>query len=136
MGGVAMAEVGKAKALAAGLWLVLIVEAFGMLLAGSAKFTAAGWWSAKFVEWGYPEGFSHVVGVVEMAGAGFLFAPALAAYAAIVLIVVMVSALVTVLTNPGRPTVDGPLIHLVLLGLILAARWRRRWRPGRSRHPG
>ena len=110
--------------------MVLALEVSGMVVAGSAKFTAAAWWSARFTEWGYPDGLSYVIGVVEIVGALLLLVPAWSAYAACVLIVVMVTALITVLVHPGNPTADGPIVHLVLLAIILPVRWPRRWRRG------
>ena len=127
-----MADGWKRRALRVGFGIVLALEVLGMLLGGSAKFTAAAWWSARFTEWGYPDGFSYVIGGIEMLAAVLLLVPAWAAYAASVLIVVMVSALITVLVHPGDPTADGPIVHLVLLAIILAVRWQRRWRPGGS----
>lgn len=58
-----------------------------------------------------------------------LLIPRLAAYAAGGLIVIMGGALVTVLANPGPMGPVPPIVHLVVLTIILRARWRVRWRP-------
>jgi len=107
------------------LWLVTIVETLGMGVAGFSKFQNPEFWRASFGGWGYPEGFSAVVGAVEMAGALLLLVPAVARYGASVLVVVMFGAVYTELTNESGLGLAAPLIHLTLLAIILAARWRR-----------
>jgi len=107
------------------LWLVTIVEALGMGVAGFSKFQNPDFWRASFSGWGYPEGFSAVVGAVEMAGALLLLLPASARYGASVLIVIMLGAMYTDLANESGLGLAAPLIHLTLLGIILAARRRR-----------
>ena len=84
------------------LWLVTIVEALGMGVAGFPKFQNPDFWRASFSGWGYPEGFSAVVGAVEMAGALLLLLPASARYGASVLIVADVGGDQPARNDPGR----------------------------------
>jgi hypothetical protein len=48
---------------------------------------------------------------------------------AIALAAIMLGALHAVLTHPNDLGAFGPVMHLVLLGIIGFARWGRRWRP-------
>ena len=109
------------------LWLITLFELVTMGVAGMGKLgAAAGRWQELFAGWGYPPGFSTVVGVVELIGVAALTVPALASWAALLLGVVMVGALSTVLTHPGPMGPIAPLVHLLLLGIIGSARWNRR----------
>ena len=94
------------------------------------KFLQPDRWQALFIGWGYAPWFSPVVGVLEMLGAIGLLVPRLAFYAAALLVVVMLGALVTLFTHPGGPMGWGatPLVYLVLLSLIGAARRKERIR--------
>lgn len=111
------------------VWLVTVVEAFFMVLAGQAKFTRPDAWTGFFVEFGYAPWFSYVVGAAEVVAALLLLVPRLAAYAALLLVGIMFGALHAVTTHDSSLGVDGPLLHLAFLAVILAVRWRRRWRP-------
>lgn len=112
------------------LWGAILFEVVAMGGAGAAKFLDAATWSAWFSGWGYPPGFSYVVGTLEVAGALLLIPPRSSSYAGGVLIVVMLGALVTVLLHPGRLGPGAPLIHMAVLVPVVVLRWRSRWRPG------
>lgn len=115
------------RAIGVALWVVIVMDALLMGVAGWAKFgPAAGWWSDQFAAWGYPAGFSRVTGGLELGLALGLLVPRWASYAAIGLIVVMVGALATVLLNPGRLGPGAAVMHLVVLTGIAWARWGRR----------
>jgi len=114
------------------LWLVTILEVLAMGLAGSMKFTRPGMWTAYFVQFGFAAWFSYVIGAAEMAGAALLLVPRVAAWAAVLLLAIMIVALVEVATHDTDLGADGPTVHVVLLTVILAARWGARWRPGGS----
>ena len=111
------------------LWVITVLDAALMALAGSAKFTAAAWWSQAFVTFGYPAWFSYATGAAEVVLAVLLLIPRIAAYAAAGLIVIMLGALVSTLLHPGRLGPVPPLMHIVVLSVILLARWKVRWRP-------
>jgi len=109
------------------VWLITVFELVTMGMAGWGKLgAAAGTWQGLFAGWGYPSGFSTVVGVVELLGVAALMVPALASWAAIWLGAVMIGALATVLTHPGPLGPITPVVHLLLLGIIGYARWNRR----------
>jgi len=110
------------------VWLLIVVDALGMGLVGSMKFSNPDLWTGQFEGWGYPRGFAFVVGGAEMVGALLLLVPRFTAYAAGTLIFIMIAALITVLIHPGQMGPSGPIIHLVVLSIILAARWKVRWR--------
>ena len=109
------------------LWLLTALEAFGLGAPGLQKFREVHW-ERMFVGWGYPAGFSYVVGAIEIAGAICLFIPKLASYAAIVLAVVMASAAATLLLHPRLMGWGTPVVHVVLLSGLAAARWKGRLR--------
>lgn len=113
--------------------LILALEVLAMGSAGLSKFQNADGWLLWFGRFGYPPRMAFVVGAVEMLGAGLLLLPGVAAYAALVLCVVMVGALEAVLTTETDLGWFDPVIHLAFLGIILRARWGRRWRPRRDR---
>lgn len=121
------------KAALGALWIVTVLEAAVMLLAGSSKFTGAEFWADSFVSWGYPAWFALVVGGAEMAGALLLLVPRLAAWAGIFLSAIMFGALGTVIVNQSELGVAAPLGNLAALLIITAARWGRRWSPARPK---
>ena len=123
------------KARVAALWLVTVLEALLMGVAGSAKFTGNGpeVWGEMFVGWGYPLWFTWVVGGLEVVLAVALLAPRLAAWAALALGAIMTGALATVVIHDSPLGIAGPIINLVALTLIFAGRWRDR--VGRPQRP-
>jgi putative oxidoreductase len=70
---------------------------------------------------GFPPWIRMVVGVVEVAGAFALFVPAIAAFAAAMLALLMIPATITQWVS-GEP---GVLVPVVLLVLLLILAWRR-----------
>ena len=113
----------------AALWVLVVLELLGLGLAGLSKFVQDGW-ANMFVDWGYARWFAFVIGAGELGGAVLLLIPRFTSYAASLLIVIMIGALWTVLTNETRLGPGLPTIHIVVLSILLAARWKRRWRPG------
>jgi putative oxidoreductase len=107
------------------LWLVTILEAIAMGLAGSSKFTG-GRWQGLFAGWGYPVWFSYVVGTLEIGGALCLLVPGIAVRAALMLSLIMIGATVTLLTHPGPMGWMTPVIHLLILIGIATARYKSR----------
>ena len=97
------------------LWSITLFEAFGLGQAGLRKFTSMDVWRDLFENWGYPFWFLIVIGVAELGGAVLLLVPALAAYAAVGLTVVMVGSLATELFNEKLFGPWFPLMHIVLL---------------------
>ena len=119
------------KAVAAGLWVLIVLELLGMGVAGLSKFQGDGW-PRMFEGWGYAAWFALAIGTAEMSGALMLTVRKFASYAAMLLIVIMLGAIWTVLTNESRLGPGIPTIHIAILGTILVGRWKSRWRPGRA----
>ena len=113
------------------VWLLAIVQAAAMVDAGSSKFQSFAGWSGWFVKFGYPWWFSPVVGALEIVCGLLLLVPALSAYAAAILLVIMAGALHAVTTHTTDLSAFDPILGGVMLAPILAARWSRRWRPAR-----
>lgn len=109
-----------------GKWILQALLAFAMTGAGVAKFTGPAW-ERMFRQWGYPEGFYLVIGVVEAAGGIALLIPRVASYSAIVLAVVMLAAAATQILRGGRNGV-GEIVFATLLVVIAVLRWRDRIR--------
>lgn len=111
----------------AGLWTLIILEVLGMGLAGLSKFQGSGW-PAMFEGWGYPRGFAFFIGGAEFVCALLLLVPRITSYAAAALIVVMIGAIYTVLTNQSQLGPGIPTIHIAVLAFLFWIRWPRRWR--------
>ena len=120
------------KVAAVGLGLLIAFELFGMGLAGIAKFQGD-IWQRMFEGWGYAPWFASVVGATEIGGVLMLTVRKLSSYAAMLLIVIMLGAIWAVLTNESQLGPGMPAIHISILGIILAVRWKSRWRPGMAR---
>ena len=120
------------------LWGVTVLAVFGVGSAGAAKFSGDRWMD-MFERWGYAPWFALVIGAAEVGGSLLLLYPRLASYAAVLLIMIMIGAIGTVLTNETGLGPGSPSLIIVLLSVILVARWKRRWRPrsagGRHRAP-
>jgi putative oxidoreductase len=106
------------------LWILTIVLAVGIGIAGATKLVGPRW-NSLFLGWGYAAWFRVLVGIIEVAGAICLLVPRLAAYAAVGLTAVMCGALVTLVRHPGGRLGWGqtPLVYAVLLVTIVAMRW-------------
>ena len=108
-----MADKGSGK----GILVASIVLALLFLLNGGMKL--AGTMVSQFEMWGYPGWFQYLVGVAETAaGVGFLMKKT-RFLAAAAMIVVMVGAIFTVVSQDGLgPTVAVPVITLLLCVLV------------------
>jgi uncharacterized membrane protein YphA (DoxX/SURF4 family) len=115
------------KAKIGGTWLLTLLLCAMFVMAGSVKFTASEMWAGMFADWGYPAGFSYVIGGVEVVAGILLLVPWLAAYAAAVIAVVMIGAAGTHLLAEQMYMFD---VVVMVLALFLA--WVRRsdaWMP-------
>ncbi len=90
------------------------------LFAGSGKISGNPQAVEGFTKYGYSDGFRLFIGASELAGAIGIWIPKLAFWAAAGLIVIMLGAVYTHLTNAEAPT--GPVVALLLLGFIAWAR--------------
>ena len=118
----------RARTIAA--WILTVLAALGIGLAGVAKFAQADNWQSLFAGWRYPSWMSPTIGVAEIAGAIILLIPRTAVYGAILLGVIMAGALITLLSHPGGKLGWGatPAVYLVVLALVGWARWSQRVR--------
>ena len=107
------------------LWGVTVLAVFGVGSAGAAKFSGERWMD-MFERWGYAPWFALVIGAAEVGGSLLLLYPRLASYAAILLIMIMIGAIGTVLTNETGLGPGSPALIIALLSVILVARWKRR----------
>lgn len=101
-----------------------------MIDAGMGKFEHLEGWKTWFAKWGYPDGFSMVVGVLEMGVALFVLIPKLASYASIILISILLGAFFTLLFNESDLSLIDPWFSIVILLVPLLGRWKQRWKPG------
>lgn len=102
-------------------WILSIATA-AMFLMGSLP-KLSGQAVEQFATWGYPAWFSYLIGAAELAGAVGLLIPKMARYAAIGLILVMLGAIFTHLSNGdglGRTMV--PVAFAVALGVVAKLR--------------
>jgi putative oxidoreductase len=107
---------------AAGLWVVTSLLACLFVLAGVMKFVNPEM-AEHFVQWGYPDWFRILIGVVEVGGALVLLLPRTACYAAGALAVVMAGAVFTHLLHGEASQTAVPF---VLLGLLVLVGYARR----------
>ncbi len=110
----------KARAKTIGLWALTLLLVLMFFMVGLDKFTSHGWME-RFANWGYPDNFLYVIGVLEMLGAVGLLIPRLAGYAAGGLIVIMIGATITHLIH-GEANYTFTLILIVLLGILFYLR--------------
>jgi len=118
---VPMERVNAAKS--AALWTLKVVLAAVFLLVGIQKLLGGTAWVQLFAMAGYPEWFRTVVGAIETAGGVALLIPALAAYAAIALAVVMFGATFTQLVSGAGWDALASLALLVALVVVARFRW-------------
>ena len=106
------------------LWLLTIVSAAMLLLAGSMKLASVQMQVDLFAALGIGQWFRYVTGSLEVLGAIGLFVPAIATLAALLLATVMAGAIATHLFIIG----GNPLVPILLLGATLTIAWLRRER--------
>ena len=114
-----MAETGRGLRIA--LWVASGLLTALYLFTGFLKVSSNAAAVEGFTKYGYSDGFRLFIGACEMAGAIGLWIPKLSFWAAAGLVVIMLGAVYTHLTNAEAPT--GPVIALVLLGFVI---WSRR----------
>lgn len=114
------------------LWLFTLVGAFQMIDAGMGKFEHLEGWKTWFAKWGYPDGFSSVIGGLEIGVALFVLIPKLASYASIVLITILLGAFFTLLFNESDLSLIDPWFSILILLVPLLGRWKQRWKPGKK----
>jgi uncharacterized membrane protein YphA (DoxX/SURF4 family) len=107
------------------LWILTILGAVTMELAGFSKFGAAALWQGRFAAWGYPAWFAKATGGLEMLAAALLCVPRVAPYAACMLVAVMLAALYTVLAKGSDLGWGAAFVQLTVMSAIAVLRFRR-----------
>ncbi len=114
------------RILGVGLWVLIVLEWVAMGAAGLSKFQGDAW-IQMFEGWGYAGWFALLIGGAEVTLATLLLIPRLTSYVAVPLIVIMVGAIYTVLTNESQTGPGMPAIHITVLAILMWARWSKRW---------
>lgn len=108
----------KGRSIAA--WVLVVALAVMFLLAALGKLTGAA--TPMFEAWGYPSWFAVLIGAAELAGAIGLLVPRTTRWAAVGLVLVMLGAVFTHVTNGEGAQVLRPLIFLGGLAAVLLLR--------------
>jgi uncharacterized membrane protein YphA (DoxX/SURF4 family) len=111
----ALAPSSKGRAIT--LWVLQILAGLAFLGAGGGKLAGVPEMVAVFDKVGVGQWFRYVTGLLEVGGAIGLFLPRWSFYAASMLAVVMVGAVISHLTVLGGSPV-APLVLLVMTGAI------------------
>ncbi len=104
------------------LWAVSALLALLFLFAGGTKLAGQQMHIEHFAKWGYPDWFRLVVGATEVIAGLLLLVPSLAAYAAAVLGLEMVGAIVTHLTHDEAPNALVPFVLALMLLAVVYGR--------------
>jgi uncharacterized membrane protein YphA (DoxX/SURF4 family) len=108
-----------------GLWVLSSLIAAMFLFSGFTKLMGAEMHVLNFERWGYPAWFMYVVGLIEVSGAVFVLVPRLASYAALLLSVIMLGAIVTHVAAAEYAMLVMPVMLLVFLEVVAWGRWPR-----------
>jgi uncharacterized membrane protein YphA (DoxX/SURF4 family) len=104
------------------LWVLQTISAAMFLIAGGTKLAGIPAMVQLFSGIGLGQWFRYLTGTIEVAGAVLLLVPSAAAYAAAVLAVTMVGAVLTHLFIVGGSTATA----IVLLATTTTIAWARR----------
>ena len=108
------------------IWILTIALFLQFGNAGIRKFFEFGGWTRMFHNLGLPDWFRIVIGVLETVAAALLAIPRTAAYAAMLMMSIMVGAIVTVAMHGWTRAFPQPIVALAMATIILVARWRQR----------
>jgi len=116
-----MAEGSNGKRTAAMVLSALLALLF--LFAGGSKLAGSEEVASNFGRFGYPVAFAYLIGLAEVGGALLLFAPAMARYAAGLLIAIMLGASAShFMVGDPMPQPIVPLVIAALLALVVYLR--------------
>ena len=110
------------------LWLVTAFQVFVFARAGWMKFSDTSGWARAFAHWGYTPSFRIAIGVAEVVAAALLIYRRTAAYAAMLIIALMLGGIVTHIRANEVRHVGSEITPIVMSSVVLAARWRERLR--------
>ena len=103
--------------------LQILLGVFFVLLSGVPKLMGEAEVAANFERWGYPDWFLMLTGVLELLGAIGLLIPMTAGWAASGLVLVMLGAAWTHISNNEGFMAVVPLSFLALLAVVAYLRW-------------
>jgi len=104
-----------------------VVIGLMLVLVGTGKFRGH-FWADRFAQWGYPDGFYMVVGVLEAAAGIAIWIPKLAMYGALLMMIIMVAALLTGVIHGQAAFIGAPIFYFAACGAIALLRRGDRWR--------
>lgn len=107
-----------------GIWTVSILIGLSFVMSGAGKLASSAGTAKLFEHFGYPAWFGTVIGVVEILGGIGLFIPRSAKFAAGILGVVMIGAVVSHIRVDELPRALFVAVLLGILGLIGVVRWK------------
>lgn len=96
-------------------WILRILVALGFLLASLGKLTSNANVIQMFENWGFPDGFYLVIGILELVLAVMLLIPKTMKIALLGLIVLMVGAIITHIVNDPIGQILRPIIFMLFL---------------------
>lgn len=96
-------------------WVLRILLALGFLLASLGKLTNNPAVIEMFENWGYPNGFHFIIGVLELILAILLLIPKTLKIAIFGFVIILIGALITHLISDPLLELIRPIIFLVLL---------------------
>ncbi len=106
------------------IWLPTVLLGVLFIMQGLMKLSGMEMWVLRFRDYGYPEHFYLVAGVLELGGALLLFVPRTARIGAVVLGLVMLAAAATHLLQGETPNTFFTLGLASIFAVIAYARTR------------
>ena len=106
----------------AAIWLPTVLFSVLFIMQGLMKLSGMEMWVQRFRDYGYPDGFYLVAGVLELGGALLLLVPRTARIGAAVLGLVMLAAAATHLVQGETPNAFFTLALASLFGVIAYVR--------------
>ncbi len=104
-------------------WVLQILLGVFFIISGVPKLMGEATVAANFEHWGYPDWFLMLTGVLELLGAIGLLIPMTAGWAASGLVLMMLGAAWTHISNDEGLAVLVPLLFAALLAVVAYLRW-------------
>ncbi|MCP4977220.1 MAG: DoxX family membrane protein [Maribacter sp.] len=99
-------------------WILRVLIFLGFLLASVGKLTNNPQVIEMFENWGYPNGFYFLIGILELILAVLLLIPKTLKIAIFGILIILIGAMATHIINDPLLELIRPIIFLVLLGGI------------------
>jgi uncharacterized membrane protein YphA (DoxX/SURF4 family) len=109
------------------IWAVTLFLMQAFVGAGYLKLGDGSGWTQAFLEWGYPDWFRRLIGVVELAGGLMILWPRIAAYGAVLIFATMIGAVATHFrVGEFMDAYRSDLPSLCFSATLILARWPAR----------